>query len=98
MPEKRLRIDLFKLIGFALLGLIILLIISFTFLPKYTTIRELNEENEALSKRIDEVKKEITELKDDLDNLKKDPFYLEKIAREQMGAVKDNEVVIQFEE
>jgi cell division protein FtsB len=96
--EKNLKIDFVKLIGFVVLGLVIVLIISFTFLPKYTTIRELTEENEALSKRIDEVKKEIQTLKEDLTHLKEDPFYLEKIARDQLGAAKDNEVVIKIEE
>ncbi|MFC1514626.1 septum formation initiator family protein [Candidatus Omnitrophota bacterium] len=98
MQEKSLKVDFFKLIGFVLLGIIILLIISFTFLPKYTTIRELTEENEALSERIDEIKIEIDTFKDDLEHLKEDPFYLEKVAREQLGAVKDNEVVIKIEE
>ena len=96
--EKNLRIDFVKLIGFVVLGLVILLIISFTFLPKYTTIRELTEENEALSKRMDEVKQEIDVLKKDLQYIKEDPFYLEKVAREQLGAVRDNEVVIKIEE
>ena len=96
--EKNLRIDFVKLIGFVVLGLVILLIISFTFLPKYTTIRELAEENEALSKRVAEVKQEIDVLKTDLRHLKEDPFYLEKVAREQLGAVKDNEAVIKIEE
>ena len=98
MQVRSLKIDFVKLLGFALLAVIILLIISFTFLPKYTTIRELAEENEALSKKIDEVKAEIGTLKEDLEHLKEDPFYLEKVAREQLGAVKDNEVVIKIEE
>ena len=96
--EKNLRVDFVKLIGFVVLGLVILLIISFTFLPKYTTIRELTEENEALSKKVAEVKQEIGVLKNDLKHLKEDPFYLEKVAREQLGAVKDNEAVIKIEE
>jgi cell division protein FtsB len=98
MQERFLKVDFVKLIGFVLLSLLILVIISFTFLPKYTTIRELTEENELLSKRMDEVKQEIKTLKEDLEHLKEDPFYLEKIAREQLGAVKDNEVVIKIEE
>ena len=98
MPEKPLKVDFVKLIGFVVLGLVILLIISFTFLPKYTTIRELTEENEALSKKVAEVKQEIGVLKNDLKHLKEDPFYLEKVAREQLGAVKDNEAVIKIEE
>ena len=96
--EKNPKVDFVKLIGFVVLGLVILLIISFTFLPKYTTIRELTEENEALSKKVAEVKQEIGVLKNDLKHLKEDPFYLEKVAREQLGAVKDNEAVIKIEE
>ena len=98
MQARPSRIDFVKILGFLFLSIILLLIISFTFLPKYTKIRELSEEGNALSRKIEEEKEEINRLRQDLDSLDKDPFYLEKVAREQLGAVKEDEVVIHIEE
>lgn len=98
MQVKALKIDFPKIIGFGFLLLILFLIIFATFLPKYTKIKELAQENDALSQKISQVESEIVALKKDLEAIKEDPFYLEKIAREQLGAVKDNEAVIHIEE
>jgi len=98
MQVKSLKIDLPKVIGFGFLFLILSLIIFATFLPKYTKIKELTQEKEAISQKINQAEGEIGELKKDLEAIKEDTFYLEKIAREQLGAVKDNEVVIHIEE
>ncbi|MBN2120830.1 MAG: septum formation initiator family protein [Candidatus Omnitrophica bacterium] len=92
------KIDSLKLIVFLVLGCIILFIISFTFLPKYTKIKELAEEEQALSEKISQAEKEVGTLRNDIESLKDDPFYLEKVARDQLGAAKDNEVVIKIEE
>ena len=67
-------------------------------MPKYTKRKELLEENEALNRKIEVVEEEIRVLKQDLESFKDDPFYLEKIARQHLGAVKENEVVIHIEE
>jgi len=98
MGVKYLKIDFVKITGFLFLGIILLLIISFTFLPKYTKIRELAEEDSALSKKIEEEEKEIDRLKQGLGSIEKDSFYLEKLAREQLGTVREDEVVIHIEE
>ena len=98
MRARKLKIDFSKFLSFVLFAALLLLIISFTFLPKYTRIKELTEENEALSRQIEEVKQEIATLRKDLRSFKEGPFYLEKMAREHLGAAKENEVVVQIEE
>ena len=98
MQVKSSRIDFAKFTTYLILALILFAIISFTFLPKYTKIKELAEQEDALSKRIDKTTNEVAALEQDLESFKKDPFYLEKAARNQLGTVKDNEVVIHIEE
>ena len=98
MAVKSSKIDFVKILGLIFLCLVFLSIISFTFLSKYTKIRKLAEEGDALSKRIEDEKREIERLKEDLKALDDDPFYLEKVAREKLGTVKEDEVVIYIEE
>lgn len=92
-----LKIDPLKTAGIVFLGLVIFLIIGFTFLPKYTKIKEFVAESKALSKNIEKTKEEIDRIKQDLSDLKKGPFYFEKVARKESGAVKEGEVVIHIE-
>ena len=98
MAVKSLRIDFFKVLGFLFLGVILFLIIFFLFLPNYTKIKELREEYNILSKSIEETKKEIETLKIQIGSWDKDPFYLEKVARENLGLLKENEVAVKIEE
>ena len=97
MRVKSSKIDFVKFLTYFIPVLILLAIISFTFLPKYTKIKELAEQQDALSERIENTQKDVDTLKKDLKSFKEDPFYLEKAARNQLGAVKENEVVIHIE-
>ena len=98
MPVKSLKIDFFKVLGFLFLGVILFLIIFFLFLPGYTKIKELREECNILSKSIEDTRKEIETLKTQIGSWDKDPFYLEKVARENLGLLKENEVAVKIEE
>ena len=103
MREKLSKISLHrprpaKLIkGFLLLTAIVS-IIYFLFLPNYTKIKKLQERNKELESNIIVLAEDIEILKDDLENFKNDPFYLEKIAREQLGIARDNEVIVSVED
>ncbi len=97
MRLKVSKIDPLKTAGIVFLGLVIFLIIGFTFLPKYTKIKEFVAESKALSQNINKTQEEINQLRQDLSDLEKDPFYFEKFARKELGAVKEGEVVIHIE-
>ncbi len=98
MQAELLKTNLLKSISYIFLGLLILSIIAFTFLPKYTTIKELHKENVVLSEKIEDLKKRNRELQKETGLLHNNTYYLEKMAREELGAVKDNEVAIHIEE
>ncbi len=62
-------------------------------LPRYRALRaevgELRESNE-------ELVREIAELKTEIEALRSDPSYIERIARDELGMVRDEELVFQF--
>lgn len=87
-----------KVLRLIFIGVSLFLIVFFLFLPNYTRIKELSEEKERLIKRIKETEQQIIKIKEELKSLKKSPFYLEKLARERLGTVRKNEVVIKIEE
>lgn len=68
------------------------------FLPSYLRLRRLRQEHQRVLVRIDGVRREIEELNDNLLRVEKDPYLLEKIAREHIGVVKDNEIVIDIQD
>jgi cell division protein FtsL len=98
MQAEQLKTNLLKILSYGFLSFLILLIIAFTFLPKYTKIKELQKENQLLSLEIEGLQKRNRDLQQETEMLKDSAFYLEKIAREELGAVKENEVAIHIEE
>ncbi len=62
-------------------------------LPRYRRLRgevaELREAN-------DELAREIAALKREIDALRTDPTYVERIARDELGMVREEEIVFQF--
>ncbi len=79
-----------KLILIAI-GLIALIVV---FLPGFSRLQELKEENRNLENRIDILKKTNIELIKEKDKLENDPNYLEKIAREKLGMVRKGEIIL----
>ncbi len=74
------------LFTFALLILII-------FLPSYTKLQDLKQKKRDLEEKIISLEEENKKLVEYIDNLTNDPFYLEKIARENMGVAREGEVI-----
>ena len=57
----------------------------------------LNEENERTKGRVEQLQKDHEELKVKIALLKNDRTYLEKMAREELGMIKQDEKVYRFE-
>lgn len=70
----------------------VVLILAF-FLPSYTQLQDLRQKNSDYEHQILELTKKNAELKEEKRLLKENPDYFEKVARERMGLVKDNEVI-----
>ncbi len=63
------------------------------FLPSYTELQDLKQTNRDYSLQIRQLKVEKKELLEEKRRLEEDPIYLEKVAREKMGLIKEGEVI-----
>ena len=58
---------------------------------------ELNRTKKNIEKQIDEINTQNEQLRTQLKLLKEDPFYREKLAREEYGLSKPNEYIFQYD-
>ncbi len=63
------------------------------FLPSFTIMQEQREKNLEYERRIAELKGRNRELEKEKRLLLEDPVYLERVAREEMGLVREGEMV-----
>ena len=84
-------LSILKLIFFVCIFLILALLVYFPNYSKWKKIREANQkvilQNKALIKEIENIKKS-----------SKDPALYEKLARDNLGVAKDNEIVVDIRE
>ena len=76
-------------IGLFILTIIVLII----FLPSYTKMQDLKQKNLDYKRQIEQLQQKSAELKEEKRLLETDPVYLEKVAREKMGLIREGEVV-----
>ena len=72
---------------------IITVVLIVLFLPGFSELQKLREENSQFKKRIGFLEDHNNKLKEELSKLEKDPVYLEKTAREKLGIVKKGEII-----
>jgi cell division protein FtsB len=63
------------------------------FIPSFTRMNDIRQRNRDYERQINELTAKNRELKEELRLLRDDPEYLEKVAREKMGLVRDGEVI-----
>ena len=73
----------------------LILMLAF-FLPSYSQMQDLKQKNQEYEHQIKELTKKNTVLREERRLLKDDPEYFEKVAREKMGLVRENEVIYKF--
>ena len=66
------------------------------FLPSYSQMQDLKQKNHDYEVQIKELTKKNAALREEKRLLNDDPAYFEKVAREKMGLVKENEVIYKF--
>ena len=59
--------------------------------------RRLSEDLNRLKKEVEEQKRVNAQLRDEAAALRDDPAAIERVSRDQMGLVRDGEIVFQFE-
>ncbi len=72
---------------------VIAAIILVLFLPSYAKMQDLKQKNRLYKERIAALEKRNNELTVERERLQDDPVYLEKVAREKMGLIRDGETV-----
>jgi cell division protein FtsB len=74
-----------------------LFLISFVlliiFLPGYSRLQELRQKNKELEAKIEAVQQENSALRHERERLEKDIVYLERVAREKMGLIREGEII-----
>ena len=69
------------------------IIVLVVFLPSYSKMQDLKSKNLEYKRQIEQLVKKNRQLLQEKKLLESDPVYLEKVAREKMGLVKDGEVI-----
>ena len=80
-----------KVRPFYIFGFLLLLVVI--YLPGFTKLQELKNQNRQFILDMEELKKKNEELKVEKARLENDMDYIEKIAREKLGMVKENEII-----
>lgn len=75
------------------IGIGLLIIFIFFYLPGLSRVQELRLEEDRLSKELTTMGREIQSLKQEKELLQKDQAYLEKVIREELGLVRPGEMV-----
>jgi len=72
---------------------ILICVILFIFLPSFTRWQDKRHQNLQYRQQIEQLKVKNRELAEEQRLLEEDPEYLEKVAREKMGLVREGEVI-----
>ena len=75
--------------------LLLVFFLGLMFIPGYLRTRALVRENRRLEKQIAEITQANKRMAQEYQMLKNDPLYLEKVAREKLGVVREGEVIYQ---
>jgi cell division protein FtsB len=92
MKKRRLVFVTFVILSFIYLSISLL----FGDMGLFTYI-ELNKTKKNLEKQVVEINRQNEEIKTQVKLLKEDPFYKEKLAREEFGLAKPGEYIFQYE-
>jgi len=98
MLVKSLKVNYLKLVRLILIFLIFFVVAFFIYLPNYTRLKKLREENLYLEAEIRNLKKEISAFKNDIEKVENDTFIWEKLARQNLGVIKEGEIVVDIRE
>ncbi len=68
-------------------------IVLLAFIPSYAKMQDLKQKNNEYAKRIEALQQRNVQLEREKYLLESDPVYLEKVARQKMGLIRDGEKV-----
>ena len=71
-------------------------VVLVAFVPTFSRVQDLKQRDLEYQRHINELEREHAKLKKEKRLLEDDPVYLEKVAREKMGLIREGEVVYQI--
>jgi len=80
----------------AFLLFVLAFVILVIFLPVFSKVQDVKQRDLEYQTRIRELQQENARLAKEQKLLEEDPVYLEKVAREKMGLIREGEVVYQL--
>ena len=85
-------------IRIALISLTAVVILTYLFWPNFINLRGLIHQANILKDEIHRLEEQNRRLEKEIESLRNNPFYLEKVAREELGMSREGEVIYKFEE
>lgn len=86
-----------KSILYVLLVLIVLCVGGYYLLPGFIRLQDMHDKEISLEKELRDKEDQQAELEKSLHDLQYDPVASEKVARDEMGMSKDNEMIYKFD-
>jgi len=87
-----------RLLRYTFFALLFIIAGAFLYLPNYSKLKKLRGANKRLSNDIEQLEDEIKDLKRKYENVEIDPYIIEEIVRDDLGMVKENEIVVDIQE
>ena len=75
----------------------IAIVIALIFIPSFSRMQDKAQRNREYDARLQQLKREQSNLAVEKKRLEEDPDYLEKVAREKMGLVREGETIYRIE-
>ncbi len=98
MAGKLLNTKRVKAFWFLLLAVLFFGLGMAIYFPNYSRLKALREEKERLDESIERLKAEIEVYQLKNERLTEDSFLFEEIARDRLGVIREDEIVIDIEE
>ncbi len=98
MLEKLLNLDHFKAAKIIFIVSVAVIAGVIIYFPNYAKLKKLRQTNTELVVKVKSLDKEVKKLQTKLKKLGKDPYIYEKMARDNLGVAKENEIVVDINE
>lgn len=98
MPVKILNLSHFKTLKIIFISSLLLIFCVIIYFPNYAKLKKLRQLNSSLVVKNKALNKEIKDLQRKLKKVGKDPYLYEKIARDNLGVARENEIVVDIAE
>ncbi|MFA6282001.1 MAG: septum formation initiator family protein [Candidatus Omnitrophota bacterium] len=96
--EKLLNLDHFKAAKITFIASIAIIAGVILYFPNYAKLKKLRQVNAELAVKVKALNREVKDLQVKIKKIGKDPYVYEKMARDNLGVAKENEIVVDITE